>query len=302
MAMWQPARRKIAPMQRSAMCQYFEIFLRTAFARPSITREIWLNILWNRKPYLAIFADKLESKVLIEQLGLRVPQTLQVFSDFEEHTLKSIPRNCVIKPNHASGMVLVVSESIPRLPQPLAVSNESPFGIKRVHPDDLSLDWLMAKFQSWLSVDFYNHRGKIPEYAYKNIPRKVFAEQLLGDGLVSPVDIRFFCIRGRLKFVNLNFGRETGTVQTALLDRNNRSISGHYGNPHTFPSHAGPLPQAAFDRMKVAAELISKKTRLLRIDFYLLDDEIFVGELTNYPNAGLGSFQPESLDRDLYLA
>ena len=51
--------------------------------------------------------------------------------------------------------------------------------------------------------------------------------------------------------------------------------------------------------MVKTAELISKDFCFVRVDFYTLNNEIYIGELTFHPAGGFGKFDPENADFEL---
>ena len=53
------------------------------------------------------------------------------------------------------------------------------------------------------------------------------------------------------------------------------------------------------DKMIEISEKLSKKIKFLRVDFYIVNDKIFFGEMTFFPGAGLSKFYPEKYDNIL---
>lgn len=58
-------------------------------------------------------------------------------------------------------------------------------------------------------------------------------------------------------------------------------------------------PPNRFSAARIAAEKLANSFAHVRVDLYVVGDEIWFGELTPYPNAGLVRFEPESYDRHL---
>ena len=62
----------------------------------------------------------------------------------------------------------------------------------------------------------------------------------------------------------------------------------------TLQKHAtDPLPPQLAEMIGVAEEL-ARPFEFLRVDFYLVDGKLYIGELTNYPGAGFEKFIPGS--------
>ena len=58
-------------------------------------------------------------------------------------------------------------------------------------------------------------------------------------------------------------------------------------------SDTPPKIPEQFEEMKELARKLSKGIRHLRVDFYLIDGQIYVGELTFYHNGGFSEIKPE---------
>lgn len=54
-----------------------------------------------------------------------------------------------------------------------------------------------------------------------------------------------------------------------------------------------------FGRMKQLAEKLSAGFPFLRVDFYSVNGSIYFGELTFFPNSGMGEFTGAGVDLDL---
>ena len=59
---------------------------------------------------------------------------------------------------------------------------------------------------------------------------------------------------------------------------------------------------ASIDEMIRIAEALGAGTDLVRVDLYEIGGRILFGELTNYPSAGRGSFDPPEYDEILGAA
>ena len=64
------------------------------------------------------------------------------------------------------------------------------------------------------------------------------------------------------------------------------------------PRETSPIPRpTSYDKMKWAAEILSKDIPFARIDFYEVENRPLFGEITLYPGSGLEAFQPEEWDK-----
>src|SRR5690606_9908142 len=95
------------------------------------------------------------------------------------------PQRFVLKPNHASGLILFCDKA------------QAGF-------DEAKIRQTLSR---WMALD-YGRQGR--EYQYSRIPRKILAEQLVTpDDGTELSDYKFFCFNGSPKFVQLDFDRFT---------------------------------------------------------------------------------------------
>ena len=57
--------------------------------------------------------------------------------------------------------------------------------------------------------------------------------------------------------------------------------------------HAKPVN---FDEMLSISKILSKNHPFIRVDFYLVDNRLYLGELTFYPAGGFDGYEPEEYD------
>jgi len=171
----------------------------------------------------------------------------------------------VLKANHGSGMVLAV----------------------RGGPVDREA--IGRQLDAWLATDYYR---LFREWAYRNIPRRLFAEELLVEDGAVPQDYKFFVFNGRALFLQVDLDRFTDHHRN-LYDRDQRLLDVELSYRRT---PAFTLPEG-IARMWALAEQIAAGFDFVRVDLYLVNGAIKFGELTNYPGAGMEVFRPASFDR-----
>lgn len=219
-----------------------------------------------RAPMLKIAADKSASRRYIEQqIGSRylVP-CLGIWTRADDVPVESLPRPCVLKPTVASGVVVFLREG-----------------------DHVSPERLRARLRLWLQRDYSRvHR----EWSYRGIERGVIAEPMLldGDG-EPPPDYKAYVIGGKVRFVQVDrgrFGSHTRNLYSpdwGLLPAR-LTIENH--PPDERPERLAELIEIA--------ERLAAPFEFLRVDCYLLNGALYVGELTNTPGAGFEKFIPAS--------
>ena len=152
---------------------------------------------------------------------------------------------------------------------------------------------LVRLARSWLESDF-TLVGR--EWAYKNIRRALYAEQLLLGRSAHGRRPITSCSCSAARCAS----SRSITIDSAAIPRFSTTSA---GIPLTEPS---PPRRAGRSRTRLHWNRCSKPLRPLsagvdfvRVDLYEIDGKPYFGELTNSPNKGLSPFRPLSLDLDL---
>jgi len=269
--------------------------LRKASASPiTFQQKILYKIARDRKDLLKVFADKYKSREYVEKkIGSEylIP-LIAILDGSDRNLLSQLPRNYVIKPNNYSGVVLIVSENAPassKLPNVLKLNVNQRY---IVHPDSIDLFRLRILVLRWLSLDYYRKRGQYPEWAYKNIKSRILIEKFIGDESGVASDYRFFVFNGVCQYIEVGTSWNEAPTRT-MYDRdwNRQYVKLKY------PART-PEPQKP-ENLSIAIELAEKlaqDTDHLRVDFYIIRNQIFFGELTNYHTGGQQVFEPQEFN------
>lgn len=137
------------------------------------------------------------------------------------------------------------------------------------------------------------------EYPYKNIKPRIIAEKYmynLAEGEDSFLtDYKFFCFDGVPKFVYISKDKAKHPFTDFFdMDFNKLPIRMRDEN-----SNIPPKKPAKFEEMKKMAEALSKGFKHLRVDFYLINNELYVGELTFYHNSGFSLVKPDEWNKKI---
>ena len=138
--------------------------------------------------------------------------------------------------------------------------------------------WMAGAYGKWLD-----------EWAYREVPRALIAEPLLGDGHTPPLDYKIYVFGGRATHVQVHLGR-AGDHRWVLHDRD------------FHPLHAAmdrPSPPRSLKAMLDAAETLAAGLDFLRVDFYEIDGAPRFGEFCLYPGSGLDRFAADWIDLEL---
>jgi hypothetical protein len=261
-------------------------------AKPlTFNEKVRYKMLADRRPLLTTFADKLAVRAYIEsRVGPgHLTELYAVTTDPRSLTPDALPPEFVVKPTHASGAVVVVADFAP--PDSSLRRTDAIWSKSIVRPE--SLDWSLLREigDKWLSHRYLHEPS---EWAYQGVPARLLAEELLEDrGGVAP-DHKLCVFDGRAKMIEVHldrFGVHTKCMYTTDWER----IAAEWGHP----AGVDVDRPAALPEMIEIAERLGAGTDFVRVDLYVLPERIVCGELTNYPLAGTGWFDPPAFDREL---
>ncbi|MGF6931267.1 hypothetical protein OKW41_000406 [Paraburkholderia sp. UCT70] len=231
----------------------------------SLRPDPWLTELTDKLTVRDYVARKLGESHLIPLLA--APET------FTKEVFDAVPDSFVMKANHGSTYVKVVR-------------NKSATSFEELR--DLA--------NHWMSLDFYKI-GR--EKHYRPIKPRIFFEQLLLDesGNVPP-DYKLQCFgakSGRLVIYILvisdRFGADT---RGDLYDVNWNHLDVVIGEYK--PSENPPPRPDNLDAIVDAGIKLSADFDYVRVDLYSPNNQIYFGELTFTPGAGVLPFMPDRID------
>lgn len=231
----------------------------------------WLK-LYYRNPLLPRMADKYEAKAVVnERLGrdYSVP-TAAVFDNPDLIYLADLPEALALKATHGSGWNIISRDTA-----------------------QLDQGDVRSYFRFWLGKSYYRYSK---EWAYKHIQPRVICEPLLMDEYGElPLDYKVYCFGGEPYFVQVDFDRFTNHTR-AFYDLEWRKQPFSVGYPLSDKTVERPR---VLDNMLELARVLSADLPYLRVDQYVVSDEIFIGELTAYPGNGMEVFSDEAWNRKL---
>ena len=211
------------------------------------------------KPYVA------------ERIGAEhVVPTLGVWERPEQIDWEALPAQFVLKCTHDSGSTIICT-------------------------DKASFDRQAAcdKLAAALACDYWKRDR---EWAYKDVPRRIIAEEYLGAGLA---DYKIFCFGGKPGFLFVATDRDNPDEETKydFFDTSWQHLDIRNGHPNAATPPAKP---AHFEQMLALAEALAGKFPQVRIDFYETPDgRVLFGEYTFYHWSGFVPFDPELADTQL---
>lgn len=119
--------------------------------------------------------------------------------------------------------------------------------------------------------------------------------QLRGNELVFEKpdlrDYKFFCFDGKVRCFKIDFNRQVNHHANYYNREGKLLPFGEKDFPPQPHNHIEiPL---SLSKMLTLAETIAEGHSFLRVDFYDHFGKVFFGELTFFPNSGMGKFEPE---------
>ena len=236
----------------------------------TFNEKIQIYKLMYREKNLAKFTDKylvrehvsgiIGENYLIPLIGL--------FSDPDGIEIEKLPNQFIIKATHGSG-----------------------WNILCLDKSDFEWESEKLKIREWLNTNFYT---RFREWAYKNIePRFIIEKLILEQNGSLPLDYKFFCFDGKPQYIQVDSNRFAGHTRNFYdVEWNRLPVKLMYPNNSEFEQKPDLL-----DEMLDIARKLSQGFPFVRVDLYAVP-EIYFGELSFYPEAGFGNFEPDEWDHE----
>lgn len=231
----------------------------------------WLK-LHNRKPEYTIMVDKYKVREYIARIlgEEKLIPLLGVWDDPDEINFDILPEQFVLKCNHNSGKGMCICRDKSKLN-----INKTKNALKRgLHQN-------------------YYITGR--EWPYRDVPRKIVAEKYMVDenGLELK-DYKIFNFNGRPKIIEVDFNRFTNHKRnffTTSWEKIDLTLQ--------YPSDEKIMIEKprCLDKMLIMAEKLSESIPFVRTDFYCINEKIYFGEISFYPDCGFGKFNHEEWNK-----
>lgn len=236
----------------------------------------WLKI-FNHCPEYKKMVDKYEVKKYVsDKIGEKyVIPTYGIWNQLWQIDWDSLPNKFVIKTTHGGGGNGVV-----------VCRDKNVFDVERA----------VNVLKSSLKQDIYK---SLREWPYKDMQKRILAEQLLiEEGQQNPHDYKVLCFGGVVKLIEYHEGRFTDNHTQDFYDRdwNLTTITqSGYGKFNTIPS---PKPDL-LDEMIRLSEILSEGIPHVRVDWYIVNNYLYFGEMTFFDGSG---FEPwDNIEDDIML-
>ena len=239
----------------------------------------WIK-LYDRNPQYTLMADKYQVKKFVaEKIGSKyVIPTLAVYKSVDEIDLDKLPDQFVLKCNHDSGSTIVCTDK-----------------------SKFDLEQAKEKLKKALSIQYFYFSQ---EWPYKNIPRRIIAEQYIepelqydesGNVIKDSEDLwtyKFICTNGipRIMYITV----KNGEVWENYYDMEYKPLEiSTVFRQSTIPT---PKPEC-WEELKQIAARLTEGIPHVRCDLYVIRGQIYFSEFTFFNWGGWMPFKPEKWNK-----
>ena len=230
----------------------------------------WLKLNWYDD--LAVqCADKYLVRDYIEKTigGEYLNELLGVYEDIDKIDFNSLPNQFVIKGTHGSHFNIICR-------------------------DKTKIDWEKekAKLRRWSTINYYWQNR---EWVYKDLKPRFIVEKFLDDRSGSSLtDYKFYCFNGEPAFCQVIKNRgQNESIDFYDLEWKHLPFTGLRKMPVADSKIRKP---EGYEKMVELARKLAAPFPFVRADFYNIEGRILFGELTFFPQSGLGVFSPIEYD------
>lgn len=221
---------------------------------------LWRKI-FDRNPLFQVFCDKLATKEYISKTipETKTPKTLWIGNKASDLPVDFFSKNVVLKSNHGS---------------------DFNYFIKCGNIDKAKLTTITNQWTNKV------YGKRFYEWGYFDVTTKLFIEEMLDT--VNPnglLDINVRCVDGVAILTSIIINNKTDNMKYSYFDAKGNRIKFDDYNPIELPDNF-TLP-SCFDKIIKTAEKLSKGIDYARYDFMWGGKDIYIGEITVYPSAGL---------------
>lgn len=223
----------------------------------------WLK-LYNHKPVYVTMADKYAvKKYVADIIGEEyVVPCLGVWESADEIDFDALPNQFALKCTHNSGLGRCICKD----------------------KSQLDIEKVRKEIAMGLKQNYY-----LPgrDKQYRDIPRKIIADQFLDDHTGSELrDYKWWCFNGEPKYMYCT--NKGDDIYENFFDMGFNPIDINHGYERMKPE---PEKPEEFELMKSLAAKLSQNIPFVRIDFFDVNHHVYFGEFTFFDWGGLEPFR-----------
>ena len=194
-----------------------------------------------------------------------------IYKSINDINLDVLPNQFAMKCNHGSGYNIIVHDK-----------------------KTLNYNSVFARLNKWIKEDYSEKNGC--ELHYKLIERRCFTEEFMNDGQSNLTDYKIYCFNGTPIFTQVIQDRHTNETMSHFLDGWVYTAKYDQVGYKSTPNIKAP---AQYDEMLELAKKLSKPFKMVRVDFYIINNTLYLGELTFTPYSGYHHFKSPTADIEL---
>lgn len=176
----------------------------------------------------------------------------------------------------------------------IKVTHGSTFNIICKNKNELDIKNCKRKLEKWLKAKFLKCYG---EWYYGVEKPRIIVEKYLESNNNQLDDYKVFCFNGEPKFIRVDSGRFTTNHTKDIYNIKWEKIDGvkmGYKNSNKLIDKPRFLKE-----MLEYAKILSEDFLHARIDFYIVNDRIYFGEITFANGAGFDRITPREFDEEM---
>lgn len=230
----------------------------------------WLK-LYDRKPQYSKYVDKYDVRSYIsETIGANylVP-LIDIYNSVEEIDWNLLPNKFVLKCTHGSGSNIICTDK-----------------------DKLDIETSKVKLNKWMKKNWYWF-GR--EWPYKNVKPRIVCEEFISDKDMTPDDYKVLCFNGKAKLIEVHIDRY-GAHKQDFYDISWKKTSISQGG--TVSNFTYEKPNQLKDMIQLSEKFAANMYHV-RIDWFVVHDKLYFGEITFYDGSGFDPFDNKQDDDTL---
>ncbi len=194
-----------------------------------------------------------------------------VFDNFDDIDFAKLPDSFVIKCSHASGFNKIIYDK-----------------------NEIDIKSLKKQFDKWMKTD-YGFMTAEPHYS--KIKPEIIIEELLLENGHLPIEYKIHVFNGKAKYMYVVTGRDSSIYyNNYYIDWT--SFDRAQFNHWTTSKETIKRP-ANWDEAVLLAESLASEFPFVRVDLYIIKDQIYISEMTFTPAKGTLTFADDNVDYEI---
>ena len=234
-------------------------------------KALWLKLMYEDEQ-ISVCCDKYSVKGYIDLMlgeGHTVP-VLKKFDSVFDFNPDELPDKFVLKVSWCTGYNIIVTDK-----------------------SKINIEEIRAKLDYWRLPWKSSYYGSF-NWGYKNVKPTIFAEEYINISKYN-TEYKVFCFNGKVRFILVEIDYFGVQPMRGYYDRDWEEEPFQIGN---IKKTKVKKPDSCSQMIEIA-EKLSEPFPYVRVDFYDLEDKLYVGEMTFYSGGGFSTIEPREYDLEL---